>query len=98
MFRPEITHLLESGFLNPRRVLFTPPEMHALPNESQTHLLKRLAQARETFSGQLYEWTGLEVEFHPITLDRFEGLLRHALALTPMVAAVSNAAARVTEA
>ena len=23
----------------------------------------------------LFDWTGLEVEFHPITLDRFKGLL-----------------------
>jgi hypothetical protein len=24
---------------------------------------------------ELFDWTGLEVEFHPITLDRFKGLL-----------------------
>lgn len=218
MLQPEITHLLESGFFNPRRVLFTPPGMHALPNELQTHLLKRLAQARETCSDQqiivvygrkcyvnsdepvkrvdsileaagqgivrvqgeygydmlagfedrqqisggredkvlwftpgwlrswktvyqkyfawdradananfpgfydkivvldtlgiadeytmqhaeeileMYDWTGLEVEFHPITLDRFKGLLQEALSPTPRVAALSSASARPREA
>jgi hypothetical protein len=24
---------------------------------------------------ELFDWTGLEVEFQPITLDRFKGLL-----------------------
>jgi len=28
---------------------------------------------------ELFDWTGLEVEFHPITLDRFKGLLGDAL-------------------
>ena len=28
---------------------------------------------------ELFDWTGLEVEFHPITLDRFKGLLKDAL-------------------
>lgn len=31
---------------------------------------------------ELFDWTGLEVEFHPITLDRFKGLLREAAAIT----------------
>jgi hypothetical protein len=30
---------------------------------------------------ELFDWTGLEVEFHPITLDRFKGLLLDALAV-----------------
>ena len=47
MLHPEITHLMESGFLNQRRVLFTPPGLHALPDRLEEHLLKRLAQARE---------------------------------------------------
>lgn len=47
MLHPEITHLMESGFLNPRRILFTPPGLHALPDKLEEHLLKRLAQARE---------------------------------------------------
>lgn len=28
---------------------------------------------------ELFDWTGLEVEFHPITLDRFKGLLMDSL-------------------
>jgi hypothetical protein len=47
MLHPEITHLMESGFLNPTRILFTPPGLHALPDRLEEYLLKRLAQARE---------------------------------------------------
>jgi hypothetical protein len=39
---------METGFLNPRRILFTPPGLHALPDKLEEHLLKRLAQARES--------------------------------------------------
>ena len=46
MLRPEITHLIEIGSLNPRRVFFTPPGLHALPEKLEKHLLARLAQAR----------------------------------------------------
>jgi len=28
---------------------------------------------------EVFDWTGLEVEFHPITLDRFKELLEDAL-------------------
>jgi hypothetical protein len=47
MLRPEMTHLIETGFLSPRQILFTPPGLHALPDKLEEHLLKRLAQARE---------------------------------------------------
>jgi hypothetical protein len=47
MLYPEITQLMETGFLNPRRVLFTPPGLHAIPERLEKYLLKRLAQARE---------------------------------------------------
>ena len=47
MLHPEITHLRETGFLNARRILFTPPGLHALPDKLEEHLLRRLAQARE---------------------------------------------------
>jgi hypothetical protein len=47
MLHPEMTHLMESGFLDPRRILFTPPGLHALPDKLEEYLLKRLAQARE---------------------------------------------------
>jgi len=47
MLHPEMTHLAESGFLNPRRIFFTPPGLHALPDRLEEHLLKRLDQTRE---------------------------------------------------
>jgi hypothetical protein len=47
MLHPEINYLLETGFLNPRRVFFTPPGLHALPEKLEEHLLRRLSQARE---------------------------------------------------
>jgi hypothetical protein len=47
MLHPEMTHLRETGFLNARRILFTPPGLHALPEKLEEHLLMRLAQARE---------------------------------------------------
>lgn len=47
MLHPELTHLMKSGFLDPRRILFTPPGLHALPDKLEEHLLKRVAQARE---------------------------------------------------
>lgn len=46
MLHPEMNHLVESGFLNPRRIFFTPPGLHALPDKLEEHLLDRLAQAR----------------------------------------------------
>jgi hypothetical protein len=48
MLRPEMTHLQDIGFLSPRRLLFTPPGLHALPDKLEQHLLQRLAQARES--------------------------------------------------
>jgi hypothetical protein len=47
MLHPEITHLMESGFLNPRRLFFTPPGLHAVPDKLEQHLLRKLTQARE---------------------------------------------------
>jgi hypothetical protein len=47
MLHPEMSHLRETGFLNARRILFTPPGLHALPDKLEEHLLRRLARARE---------------------------------------------------
>jgi hypothetical protein len=47
MLHPELIHLEEVGFLNPRRILFTPPGLHAIPERLEEHLLKRLTQARQ---------------------------------------------------
>jgi len=46
MLHPEITRLVESGYLNPCRILFAPPGLHALPDRLEEHLLKRLTQAQ----------------------------------------------------
>ena len=43
----ELTQLAQSGFLNPRRILFTPLGLHALPHKLEEHLLRRLEQARQ---------------------------------------------------
>jgi hypothetical protein len=48
MLHPELTHLMETGFLDPRKILFTPPGLHALPERLEEHLLARLGQARES--------------------------------------------------
>jgi hypothetical protein len=48
MLHPELTYLVETGFLNPRQILFTPPGLHALPEKLEEHLLRRLAKSRES--------------------------------------------------
>ncbi len=47
MLHPEMTHLMDTGFMKPRRVLFTPPGLHAVPDKLEEHLLRRLNEARE---------------------------------------------------
>ena len=39
---PEMKHLMDTGFLNPRQILFTPPGLHAKPDKLERQLLKRL--------------------------------------------------------
>jgi hypothetical protein len=51
MLHPEMTHQVESGFLNPKHLYFTPPGLHAWPEKLEQHLLRRLTQARENFTG-----------------------------------------------
>jgi hypothetical protein len=47
MLHPEIIHLKDQGFLNPRCILFTPPGLHALPERLEEQLLMRISKARE---------------------------------------------------
>jgi hypothetical protein len=47
MLHPEITHLVEGGFLNPRRLFFTPPGLHTLPHKLEEHLLRRVTKSRQ---------------------------------------------------
>jgi hypothetical protein len=48
MQHPEIAPPRVTGFLNPRRILFTPPGLHVLPEKLEEHLLRRLAEARDS--------------------------------------------------
>lgn len=48
MLHPEMAHLMETGFLNPHQIFFTPPGLHALPDRLEKYLLKRLTRARES--------------------------------------------------
>jgi hypothetical protein len=47
MLHPELSHLVETGFLNPKRIFFTAPGLHALPERLDALLLRRLSQARQ---------------------------------------------------
>jgi hypothetical protein len=46
MLYPEMNHLIETGYLCPARIFFTPPGLHAMPQDLEKHLLRRLEQAR----------------------------------------------------
>jgi hypothetical protein len=48
MLHPEMFHLVETGFMNPRRLLFTPPGLHAMPDRLEEFLLMRLDQVRKS--------------------------------------------------
>jgi hypothetical protein len=80
MLRPEIVHLTETGFLNPRRVLYTPPGLHALPGKLEEHLLKRVAQARqECPDGQIVVLYGKKCYVHANDpLKRVDSILESA--------------------
>jgi hypothetical protein len=51
MLQPEMTYLMESGFLDRRRVLFTPPGLHALPDRLEERLVNRVTHVREQHPG-----------------------------------------------
>jgi hypothetical protein len=48
ILHPEMSHLMETGFLNSRLILFTPPGLHAVPEQLEAHLCKRVDQAKES--------------------------------------------------
>ena len=48
MLHPEITYLMDDGFLDPQRIFFTPPGLHALPERLESYLFERISQARES--------------------------------------------------
>jgi hypothetical protein len=47
MLHPEISYLVDEGFLNPRMVLFTAPGLHAIPKRLEAYLLQRISKARK---------------------------------------------------
>jgi len=47
MLYPELKHLMETGFLDPYKISFTPPGLHAIPDDLERHLVKRLERAKE---------------------------------------------------
>ena len=47
MLHAEIDHLVKAGLMDPIRVRYTPPGLHALPDRLEQRLLSRLAQSRQ---------------------------------------------------
>ena len=47
ILRPELTFLMDAGFLDAYKVLFTPPGLHVLPDELEKQLLQALNRARK---------------------------------------------------
>jgi hypothetical protein len=46
MLYPELNHLMKTGFLDPYRISFTPPGLHAIPGDLEKHLVRRLEKAK----------------------------------------------------
>ena len=47
MLYPELNYLMKTGFLDPYRISFTPPGLHAIPSHLEKHLARRLEKAKE---------------------------------------------------
>lgn len=47
ILHPELSYLMETGFLDPHKILFTPPGLHILPDELERQLVKKLERAKE---------------------------------------------------
>ena len=52
ILQPELTFLMQTGFLDAHKVLFTPPGLHVLPDELERHVLKAIERARKQCPGQ----------------------------------------------
>jgi len=46
MLYPEMKYLREAGFLDARRIFFTPPGLHAIPDELERRLIKKIGKAK----------------------------------------------------
>lgn len=47
MLHPELSYLMKIGFLDPYKILFTPPGLHAIPDELERQLVRKLKKAME---------------------------------------------------
>lgn len=47
MLHPELNYLMQNGFLDPYKILFTPPGLHAIPDELERQLVRKLKKAME---------------------------------------------------
>lgn len=47
MVHPELTHLVETGYISPKQIFFTPPGLHAVPDQLEENLVDRLDRARQ---------------------------------------------------
>jgi len=47
ILHPELSYLMETGFLNPKKIFFTPPGLHAIPENLEAHLVRRLEEAKK---------------------------------------------------
>lgn len=47
MLHPELDYLTKIGFLDPCKLLFTPPGLHAIPDELERQLVRKLKKAME---------------------------------------------------
>ncbi|MCD6505687.1 DUF1638 domain-containing protein [Candidatus Poribacteria bacterium] len=47
MLYPELRYLMGTGFLNPFKIMFTPPGLHAKPDELERQLIRRLKRDKE---------------------------------------------------
>jgi len=47
MLYPELNYLMKAGFLDPYRISFTPPGLHAIPGDLEKHLVRRLERTKE---------------------------------------------------
>jgi hypothetical protein len=47
VLHPELSYLMEIGFLDTCKILYTPPGLHAIPDELERQLVRKLKRAME---------------------------------------------------
>ena len=48
--KPELSRLVEEGWLDAGKILYTPPGLHQFPEELEHHLVRQVKRAKESFS------------------------------------------------